>query len=116
MQMTKAASIPVVRPIDDDPYQISTHTVTLTHTPIAVTPATTVVLAANAARKYLLLVNDSDTTIYVMFGAAAVLNQGIRINANGGSFCLECTAISTGAINAIQGAAVNKNLLATEGV
>lgn len=46
----------------------------------------TTVLAANTARKYLLLCNDSDEDIYVSFGAAAVLNKGLRLNAGGGIF------------------------------
>lgn len=45
-----------------------------------------VALAANANRKYARFINDSDNTIYLKIGAAAVLNQGIRLNANGGSY------------------------------
>jgi len=32
------------------------------------------------------IVNDSDVVIYLGVGAAAVLNQGIRLNANGGAY------------------------------
>lgn len=43
-------------------------------------------VAENAEREYLLLVNDSDTAIYLAFGTAATVNSGVRLNANGGSF------------------------------
>lgn len=87
-----------------------------THTAPAVTTSSNTVLAANANRQYVLLVNDSDTTIYVKFGSAAVVNEGIRIAA-GGSF--EASKLlgnlSTAAIHAIHGGSGNKTLLITEG-
>lgn len=87
----------------------------LTHTAPAIGVATTAVLAANANRKSALLVNDSDSVIYIKIGAAAVLNQGIRLNANGGSY--EMSAINgnldTRAINGISSGA-GKVLLVTE--
>ena len=56
--------------------------------------------------------NDSDEEIYVSFGGTAVLNEGVRLNSNGGS-----TSISQGegsglAINAIC-ASGTKNLTVT---
>lgn len=62
----------------DQPRQIA-------HDEVTVGTSTVEVAAANANRTYLLLVNDSDAVIYVKFGVAAVLNEGIRINAAGGS-------------------------------
>ena len=90
---------------------------TPTHTAVTVGVATGVALAANASRLYALLVNDSDTAIYIKLGAAAVLNAGIRINANGGSYEMskDLGNLYTGAINAIASAA-SKNLIVTEGV
>uniref|UniRef100_A0A6M3J2H5 Uncharacterized protein n=1 Tax=viral metagenome TaxID=1070528 RepID=A0A6M3J2H5_9ZZZZ len=90
-------------------------------TPTATQPSiaatTTTALAANANRLYALLVNDSVETLYIKLGAAAVLNQGIRLNANGGSYEIskKFGNLYTGAINGIgtSGAAV---LLVTEGV
>ena len=91
---------------------------TPTHTVVNVTVATGAVLAANVNRLYALLVNDSDTTIYIGLGTAAVVNQGIRINANGGSY--EMSALHgnlyTGVINGIHGGVGNKVLLTTEGM
>lgn len=90
---------------------------TPTHTAPSIAAATTEALAANADRLYALLVNDSVETIYIKLGAAAVLNQGIRLNANGGSYEMsrEFGNLYVGAINGIgtSGAAV---LLVTEGV
>jgi hypothetical protein len=90
---------------------------TMTHTPITAAVTTTVALAANANRKYALLVNDSNEVIYVKLGAEAVLNQGIRLNASGGSFEMSngLGNLTTGAINCISTSGA-KILLATEGV
>jgi len=89
-----------------------------THSAATVTSTTGQALAANANRKYALLVNDSDTAIYIKLGAAAVANEGIRLNANGGSYEMSDLHgnLYTGAINAIHGSTGNKTLLVTEGV
>lgn len=77
---------------------------------VAVGIASVTVRAANAERRYLLLVNDSDTAIYVSLGTAAVLNTGIRLNALGGWYeMLEGQNLYLGAVNAIAGGAA-KNL------
>lgn len=56
-----------------------------THAAVTVGATTTVAMAQSDTRTWVLLVNDSDETIYVSFGAAAVMNQGIRLNAGGGA-------------------------------
>ena len=61
----------------------------------------TSVLAANNSRKSATFVNDSDESIYLQLGAAAVLNEGIRLNAAGGSYEINHTNLFTGAVNAI---------------
>lgn len=88
----------------------------LTHSTVTVGVTTGAVLAANTNRKYAILINDSDTAIYINIGAAAVLNTGIRIEANGGSYELSARNgnLSSAAINAIS-AAGSKILLVTEG-
>ena len=90
---------------------------TLTHTAATIGATTGVALAANANRKYALLVNDSDSVIYIKFHAAAVASEGIRINANGGSYEMSAQNgnLDVRAINAISTAA-GKVLLVTEGV
>lgn len=76
-----------------------------------------VVLAARAGRQYALIVNDSDTTLYLALGAAAAANSGIRLNANGGSY--EMSALTgnlyRGAVN-VYCASAGKAVLVTEGI
>ncbi len=89
---------------------------TAAHTEASIGVTTGAALAANDARVYALFINDSDTTIYLMLGSAAVLNEGIRLNANGGSF--EMTQqqgnLYDGVVNGISSGA-SKNLLVLEG-
>lgn len=89
-----------------------------THTAVNV-GGNTQIIAANPNRIYLLIENDSDTDIYInLTGAAAVVNQGIRINSGGGSYEIspEHRNLVRGAITANHAAApVNKVLLLTEG-
>lgn len=88
---------------------------TPTHTAVSVGSSSTSVLASNAYRVYALLVNDSDEAIYVKLGAAAVLNQGVRINPGGGSLEISSKLgnLYTGAINGICTSG-SKALLVTE--
>lgn len=94
-----------------------TGSITETATAVSVGVATGVALAANASRKYASFQNDSDTIIYLMISANAVLNQGIRLNANGGSYEMSPTTgnLDTRVVNAISSGA-SKNLLVLEGV
>ena len=89
------------------------------HTVVAVLATTTELLAANTDANYRLLVNDSAVVIYLGLGAAAVMNKGIRLEANGGTY--EMTKwkgnLYTGVINAIRASgAGTDNVLVTEGV
>jgi len=90
--------------------------ITITHTQPSIAATTTVALVANTSRRYALLENDSDEIIYIKIGAVAVLNQGIRLNASGGSYEMsaEIGNLNTGAINAIC-ASGSKVLLVVEG-
>ena len=91
--------------------------VNLNHTAVSVTTGSTEVLAANAARGLALLVNDSDTVIYCKLGVAAAVNQGVRLNASGGSWELSAHFgnLDPRAINCIHCGSGSKTLLATEG-
>ena len=91
--------------------------VTWAHTAVNVTTGSGAVLAANVERKWAIIENDSDFNIYCKIGAAAVLNQGIRINAAGGSLEISSALnnYTTDAINCIHGDAGNKVMLVTEG-
>jgi hypothetical protein len=60
---------------------------TLAHTAVTVGNTSTAVLAASELRQYALFINDSDETLYLSAdGTAAALNDGIRLNAAGGSY------------------------------
>jgi len=81
----------------------------------AVEVASTLVLAANPQRMDAVFVNDSNQEIYLARGNAAVLNEGIRLNATGGSYEINANNLFLGAINAIaEGGA--KNLTVSEGI
>ncbi len=63
--------------------------------------ASSTLLNANANRRYALVTNDSDTAIYLKIGAAAVVGNSIRINANGGCFEIDYGNLMTGTITGI---------------
>ena len=91
---------------------------TATHTASTITTTAGTVLAANAARQYALLVNDSDTVLYLSLGGSAAPNQGIRLNASGGSYEMTrgAASIFVGYVTAILGSGtVPSLLLLTEG-
>ena len=87
---------------------------TWTHSTLNVNAGSQAALAANANRKAALFINDSAAEIYLKVGAAAVANQGIRLNASGGSFQLDSTLPSRAAVNAIAVAAGPYVLLVAE--
>jgi hypothetical protein len=74
--------------------------------------ASSVVLAANAARIECTLVNDSDVEIYLRLASSgATVGSGIRLNRDGGSYS---TDAYTGAISARAASGSAKRLLITE--
>lgn len=68
---------------------------------VSVGNTSTLVLAANSSRRYLFLVNDSNESIYVSLGSAAVLNEGVLLTSGGGALTLDTTSMYHGAIYAI---------------
>ena len=95
---------PLVWPIND-----------ATDTAVLVQAVTTKVLAANPGRHDAVFVNDSNQPIYLARGNAAVMNAGIRLNANGGNYEIHRDNLFLGAINAIATGG-DKNLTVSEGV
>jgi len=73
------------------------------------------VLSTKTSRQYALIQNDSDTSVYLALGASttAAVNEGIRLNANGGSYEINELNLYTGEIWATSSAS-NKKLLITE--
>lgn len=97
------------------PVVVSPSTGTPSESAVAVTTTSTSVLSANSSRKYLQVINDSDTVIYVSIdGGAAAVNTGTRLNAFGGSAVWD-TYVPAGAVTAIHGGTGAKTLLVTEG-
>ncbi len=78
-----------------------------------VTNVTGVVVAENAARADLEIVNDSDVVVYLARGNAAVIGSGIRLNPNGGSYSMDTQNLFLGAISAI--CATDATLTISEG-
>ena len=74
---------------------------------------TTAILASNTSRKGAMIVNDSDSIIYLGIGAAAVAGSGIRLNPNGGAYVVDLTNLTTQAINGIASGA-GKNVTVHE--
>lgn len=77
-----------------------------------VTSVNQIAVPANPNRVCLVLCNDSDTTIYIGIGESVAANNGIRLNANGGSITISRwgSIFSTGDIHAIHGSAGAKVL------
>jgi len=89
---------------------------TFAHTTASITTASALALASNASRKYALLINNHSMPIYIKVGSAAVLNQGIRLEADGGVYEMKLGEnLATGAIYAITESGVG-SLLVTEGI
>lgn len=88
----------------------------IAHTTASMTGTSAAVLAANQGRKYALIVNDGSTACYLNLGSTAVANEGIRVNANGGSYEMSrgWGNLFTGVINGILNSGT-ATLLVTEG-
>ena len=84
-----------------------------TNDSVTIGTSSTEILVANAARLYAIIVNNSSSSVYLALGVDAVLNKGIRINANGGSYEIKSDNLFIGAINGIS-AAGGKNVVVTE--
>lgn len=69
-----------------------------TTTGVTVGSTSTSVLTSNASRVEMIIVNDSDEEVYLNLSGTAVMNEGIRLNADGGSFV---TKAYSGAVTAI---------------
>lgn len=86
-----------------------------THAAISCTSSTGEALAINGGRVAALFVNDGTSTIWIAVNQAAVANEGIRLNANGGSYYMDVNDNNTDheAVNCIT-ASATVVLLVTE--
>ena len=55
---------------------------------VTIGSVSTEIKTANSSRKLIALVNNSEISIFISLGTAAVMNSGIRLNANGGNIVL----------------------------
>ena len=80
-----------------------------THTVVTCTNTTGELLAANAGRIAALIVNDATSSVYIKIGVDAVASEGIRLNANGGSYFISNGSdnLDTEVINCITASASN---------
>ena len=87
-------------------------------TTVAVAVTSTSIVVANGGRRLLVIVNDSDTDIYLALGEAAVVGEGIRLNAAGGTYTSERKRardrIFTGEVFGIHGGAATKDVTIQE--
>lgn len=87
---------------------------TMVGTRVIVGTVSTVLLAANTSRKYALITNNSGATLYINYGTAAVLNEGMRLNSNGGNFEINWSNLCRDQIRGIN-SAVAGTVLVIEG-
>jgi len=78
------------------------------------TTATTEIVPANSARKYLVIVNASDVIMYLAVGANAEKTKGIYLAANGGSFEMITANLSAEAVDAISASGSSKTVTVQE--
>ncbi len=102
--------------VDDGAGKLNVNTTTkklstsTTSDKVSIGSTNTPIVDALSTREELVIVNDSDETIYLGIGSTAVVNEGIRLNANGGSFSTDSW---TGSVNGIC-ASGSKNVTVTE--
>ncbi len=86
------------------------------HTVATCAATTTEALDANGERISALFVNDSTQTTWIKIGASAVANQGIRLNANGGSYFISdpTGVLDRAAVNCITTSGNGGIILVTE--
>ena len=83
-------------------------------TSVLIGAVSTLILPANLRRVELDLVNDSDEAIYIYRGEPALMNSGLRLNPEGGSYRMGTNNLYHGAIYGIC-ASGDKNLCVSEG-
>jgi hypothetical protein len=88
------------------------------HPTYAVTSVSQTVSATSATRKYLLIANNTDTTLWLGLGTASVVEKGIPLFANGSAYEMSTAMgnLFTGDVAAINsGGTVSKTIQVVEG-
>ena len=85
-------------------------------TTAAMNTGSTIIIAANSSRVYLLIQNISDVDIYInVAGAAAATTTGILIAANGGYYETPGGVTTTTAVYGITSSGSSKTVVVLEG-
>jgi hypothetical protein len=79
-----------------------------THYALDIDSTSKEVVAANAQRKFLTIVNSSDVGVWLGFGQAAVVGQGAYLAAGGGVYNITSENLWVGSIHAITASGDNK--------
>lgn len=81
------------------------------------TTSSTIIVAANPKREYLILINESDTPVYLAFGEAAIASRGIYLGPLGGAYEMKKQDgnLVKSAVYAIHGGSGNKVITGVEG-
>ncbi len=96
--------------------------VTITQSRHTVTDVDSIIVAANVARKYLLIVNADTADVSLGFGAAVLAGQGYpapaapSAGAQGGGIVFESLVVPTAAVHAICAAGLTTTVVVLEGV
>jgi hypothetical protein len=88
------------------------------HATYGVTSVSQTVSASSATRKYLLVANNTDTTLWLGLGTVSVTEKGIPLFANGSAYEMSTAMgnLFTGAVTAINsGGTVSKTIQVVEG-
>lgn len=80
---------------------LTRYTTPATNSAVQCGTSNTTLLATSTSRIYAAIVNDSANTIYIALGYTAVGSNGIRLNANGGSYELDSSNMYTGIVTCI---------------
>lgn len=67
-------------------------------------------IATSTARSYAIITNNSANTVYISLGRDAVGSNGIRLNANGGSYEINAQNLYFGAIYGIASTSSNVDI------
>lgn len=73
----------------------------VSETTVMVTTSDTLLLVANASRKDALIINNSNSDVFISRGLTAVINRGILLRANGGFYEINLLNLYKGKISAI---------------
>ncbi len=111
----RATAVPVSGPLTDGQLRASAVPVSQAPVPLTASPpnaasvgvASAEAVPVNASRKGLVLVNLSDNTISIAFGVPAVLNAGITLLAQGGSWTMTRETFTTAQVRAIAAGAAS---------